>query len=520
MTVNGRSLDIPASAAQVLRRVREANSARWIWIDAICIDQSNVAERGHQVGMMRDIYTYGTRNIVYLGESDKYTDTAIEAVDLIMSEMLTRSGGNIRELLYGNGAPPSEPGPRKTSLHHQEALCKLYSRPWFSRLWVLQEAAVSPSNICIYGESTVLLYDLLAAAMYLHRVHESEERFPEDIWRAGMLFHSIYDGYTDELRNKRTRRELSTLLYTSRSLLVSIPQDRVFALLGLMDMRSERHNEVRSLLLDPDYTRSAMKVVTDANRAALVLDGLYLFRVIDHQTQAAVLGRDLPSWVLSLDNTHVGKEAVILTDQYNSSRHLPDQELSMASSDILTIEGLIIGQTTAVGPVGEHGSDWATTKRFVRESAEVADCIPSDSGNIENLQIFSRTLIAGMLGTRHHVAMGMPDEFISWLGVVEADSQIMQHSVQVYDQAFVNACNSRRVFRTESRLTGLGPRCMKPGDKVVIFYGSRWPSIIRPAEDGVHHHFVGNCYVDGVMDGEAAAEFGDNLCRHQVFHLR
>lgn len=521
MTVNGRAIHIPASAAQVLRRVRKATIARWIWIDAICIDQSNVAERGHQVGMMRDIYAQGSQNIVYLGESDKYTDTAIEAADLIMIEMLTKSAGNVREFLYENDTPRGAPGLRMTSVHHQEALCKLYSRPWFSRLWVLQEAAVSLSNICIYGEHTVLLYDLLAAAMYLHCIHESEERFPEDIWRAGMLFHSIYNGYNDELRNKSTKRELSTLLYTSRSLLVSVPQDRVFALLGLMDMQSERYNAVRSLLLDPDYTRSTEKVVIDASRAALVLDGMHLFRVIDHQNQAAVLGKDLPSWVLSLDSAHaLDQEAVTLPNQFTSSRHLPKQKLSMISSETLTIEGLVIGRITATGPVGEDGSDWKMTNLFVRESAEVADCFSEDSRGVMNLQTFARTLIAGMLDTRHHVEMGMPDGFISWLSVVEADSHTTQHSVQVYDQAFANACNSRRIFRTESRLTGLGPRFTEPGDKVVIFYDSPWPSIIRPAEDGVYHHFVGNCYVDGMTDGEAAAEFGVNQCRHQVFHLR
>ncbi|KAF2452112.1 hypothetical protein P171DRAFT_321969, partial [Karstenula rhodostoma CBS 690.94] len=38
-----------------------------LWIDAFCIDQSNIRELNHQVAQMRDIYAAADSVIVWLG---------------------------------------------------------------------------------------------------------------------------------------------------------------------------------------------------------------------------------------------------------------------------------------------------------------------------------------------------------------------------------------------------------------------------------------------------------------------
>jgi len=63
--------------------------------------------------------------------------------------------------------------------------------------------------------------------------------------------------------------------------------------------------------------------------------------------------------------------------------------------------------------------------------------------------------------------------------------------------------NGRRPFITSGDHLGLGPAKLQSGDLVVIAYGSEVPLILRP-ENG-HYKFVGEAYVDGIMDGQALA---------------
>lgn len=64
-----------------LWRLRNQNSDRIVWVDAICIDQRNDAERGHQVRNMRDVYRSATRTLIWLGEESKHMDLRTNTPD-------------------------------------------------------------------------------------------------------------------------------------------------------------------------------------------------------------------------------------------------------------------------------------------------------------------------------------------------------------------------------------------------------------------------------------------------------
>src|SRR2546423_1242160 len=53
---------------RALKRLRHHTERRTLWIDQICIDQSNVKERSHQVTLMRRIYQQARETLVWLGE--------------------------------------------------------------------------------------------------------------------------------------------------------------------------------------------------------------------------------------------------------------------------------------------------------------------------------------------------------------------------------------------------------------------------------------------------------------------
>jgi len=68
------------------------------------------------------------------------------------------------------------------------------------------------------------------------------------------------------------------------------------------------------------------------------------------------------------------------------------------------------------------------------------------------------------------------------------------------DVIFDNGLN-RRLFATAKGYIGLGPSCIEDNDLLCVIPGCEIPMIIRPEQD--HHIIVGECYVQGMMDGEA-----------------
>lgn len=77
IVVNDLTLLFPRETQKALRRLRLRDRPRLLWIDAVCIDQSNTVERGQQVAIMADVYRQGSRNLVYLGEDND--GTAVDA---------------------------------------------------------------------------------------------------------------------------------------------------------------------------------------------------------------------------------------------------------------------------------------------------------------------------------------------------------------------------------------------------------------------------------------------------------
>jgi hypothetical protein len=66
LDIDGFFCDISIHLANILKHLRQPDAVEDLWIDAICIDQSNFEERGHQVAMMRDIYGKCMTDLVWL----------------------------------------------------------------------------------------------------------------------------------------------------------------------------------------------------------------------------------------------------------------------------------------------------------------------------------------------------------------------------------------------------------------------------------------------------------------------
>jgi hypothetical protein len=82
------------------------------------------------------------------------------------------------------------------------------------------------------------------------------------------------------------------------------------------------------------------------------------------------------------------------------------------------------------------------------------------------------------------------------------DFSAAMSKLQRIDQLFTYWAGDRRFGVTRNGHLGSFPAVAKPGDKTCVFYGGRVLYVIRPCGDS-SYTYVGDCYMDGFMDGEA-----------------
>lgn len=126
-------LNITPNLAAALRRFRYASALKWIWIDAICINQRDDDEKTIQIPLMADIYRDASRVMVWLGNR-------IEDAELLQSIKRLKKGGN-----------PLHKFPNKESNElstiSTNPLSRLGELRYFTRRWIIQETALNPNVV-------------------------------------------------------------------------------------------------------------------------------------------------------------------------------------------------------------------------------------------------------------------------------------------------------------------------------------------------------------------------------------
>jgi hypothetical protein len=83
--INGTPFLVRKNLWNFLDRARKDNFEEYLWIDALCIDQTKVGERNHQVALMGEIYSPAEGVIVWLGHVDRYIEDAMGALGRVVS---------------------------------------------------------------------------------------------------------------------------------------------------------------------------------------------------------------------------------------------------------------------------------------------------------------------------------------------------------------------------------------------------------------------------------------------------
>jgi Heterokaryon incompatibility protein (HET) len=279
-----------------------------IWIDAVCINQEDLAERSAQVAVMDDIYKAAGCVFAWLGTQDRYTETAIRRIkELAQVPREQYPQYRSYEALSQISRIPTE---------DWEAVVAFLSRAWFKRAWVVQEVVLAQRLLLLCGCNEVPWDDLIKCSDYL---------FETSAWKFLIVYAEQFSSMEDRLarsllppiafsvkslaflKGRLSNKEVSItfLLMYGRAFHTSHKPDHVFAMLGLVKekMRLNMSTEHPSVTLPiPDYTKPVEEIFCDCAWAMLdeTKDLFLLSFVEDRKHRSADLVYSLPTWVPDL----------------------------------------------------------------------------------------------------------------------------------------------------------------------------------------------------------------------------
>ncbi|KAJ9637654.1 hypothetical protein H2199_007144 [Coniosporium tulheliwenetii] len=164
ITINNCIMGITENLHLALQHLRYEYADRILWVDAICIDQGNLQERGHQIKQMTNIYKEAEQVVIWLGPATDETDLIIDSTKRLQEAIVKVEGDWRRsaELWMDAGLvlrPTLSRGSHaewNDQWHAQRmGLEALLKRPWFRRIWVLQEVANARVAVVVCGKKSV-----------------------------------------------------------------------------------------------------------------------------------------------------------------------------------------------------------------------------------------------------------------------------------------------------------------------------------------------------------------------------
>lgn len=289
--LNGQVFRVRLNLKFALGDLRLADRPRRLWIDAICINQDDYEERSSQVLLMRQIYRYASRVVIWLGID---TPENVSALNLLRS---------VNEMSPFNGSADGSEMPSQsdtanvrnyldTDMSAKESLSHLFRdllmQAWWGRVWVIQEVAVSSRATVIIGESELEWSSVCDAIGTIVLTGAVPTQLGSPIFRKE--FSSISSLSNIEALRRRVKQgslpSISTLVAGNRQAATD-PRDLVYAFLGLA---KERDNP----LLTPNYS--------DFNSASTVFMNLIEYSMrVENSLDIICLSQgriqnDLPSW--------------------------------------------------------------------------------------------------------------------------------------------------------------------------------------------------------------------------------
>ncbi|KAK7422460.1 Folylpolyglutamate synthetase [Neonectria magnoliae] len=526
--VNGSRLLVTESLEIALVHLTPEALPLTLWIDALCINQADDVEKTEQVRQMKQIYSQATRVMTWLGPAANDSDVAMRWIQKHGSLAESFGIGTKPDLRFNRLLQTYEIDPRKLphagledflkdmstqlALESRDsvgaALSKLFNRPYWSRVWVVQELVHGKCLQFICGSMTASeehFHQSLRLFRDFRRYTLIESAQPPQSTDPGLASTEHNIGKPVNIFKVRMAGPcpLIYLIRTFRYFQATDPRDKIFALLGFA-------SDAAALGLYPDYQKCCKDVYLQTTLSlgkAGLLDILSL-----SYANKSILG--LPSWVPDLTRSY-GRAALqeramnrqtvplstVLQPSFSASGGGGDSILFEASSRSLLLHGIFIAKIQRTGTIWEPGA----FQKWMQEIMEF-HCSKADS---DDLTPVWRTAVADQQVRRGDQKPRLSDpvleqvhSFLRGLDLTTADARaFITSGLGDYLFQLQHIARNRRPFCTSKGHLGIGPREMEPGDRLYVFIGAQVPYILRPNTDG-SLQLIGEAYAHEIMDGE------------------
>ncbi|KAF4630645.1 hypothetical protein G7Y89_g7497 [Cudoniella acicularis] len=289
-----------------LRQLRDLEMAKTLWVDQLCINQSDNEERSWQVSIMRLIYERASVVIGWLGNYDESLKTLLRAVEIVGGiakfnvEMADAEGlietwssskvYHLCDIIRGNDIKLDSV---KVTLQKLLNLFIEGSRnEWFNRKWIVQEHAVAKMLVLQAGHfSTVwfLFYDAFKGVTDCMGWPGTEA---SDAYRVFYALDITYYACLTEQEDLKSAEilRLSTLLNAHQVRKAGDPKDHIYALIGISRDGSK---ETQGLI---DYSQTIESVYQKVATHCITTDRSLELLLNCCAGKQRELSYKLPSW--------------------------------------------------------------------------------------------------------------------------------------------------------------------------------------------------------------------------------
>ena len=480
------TLSVTKNCHSALLRLRTCylkpeNTIRHFWIDAISIDQSNIDERNAQVAIMADIYRTASLVVIDIGELEDS-----EEADLALNWITQLPDSQDDDKLYTLSL--------SLGSRVRDSVRSMYKRPWFERMWILQEAFMAEDSDVICGTRIEKWRHFRLKRFWLnthsgfgkilvHLPHPTPDYAAPFVMIQGSRRFKTYTAKKDFL----------ALLCHSRICKAGDLRDKVFALYNLLS-DATRHG------FRADYSDSVTKAVVYTKTTEWLIHNSGLSVLSCVRGDLNKRDPNLPSWVPDWADSSVRPE-------WYFSIPIRTEFITDVASRFSPI--LAAGNTTPRVTTGTISG--GLPQLIVR--GLLVDRIEQTGNIVETEQCEMSQLAA-----KNRAKSGLPKITYTWYhtnsNMRSKPTWMMEYGLPAIlncdgtDEDLAGVFHHTVIQRTlaVSELGYLGPVPIgtQQGDCICVLLGAGVPYILRP--DGDHWRLVGESYFYGLMKGEALSE--------------
>ena len=558
---NTRSFHVTPHLYEGLQSITTVMGCQNLWIDAICIDQHNEAEKARQVSNMHQIYVRAKGVLVWLGKAEDDSDYAMSSASRFSTKVQELSMPDTFKAITRPTTPyvlPEFDGRSILAFWH---FC---ARSWFRRLWTYQEAVLANEIFLLCGFGMISWAILAKVARALTRTNriayiwsqlDPSEDAEKPLDRGSWV--DVVD--VEKMRGFRAKNgsiNFIKAIQHCRLRKTTEAIDRIYGLFGLCEGRWSAYPAEIPIDYSNDSKARYWNLYSKFGKLALTREPrLELLKM----TTSIYRPQGLPSWC---PNLHSPPDAAILPGDYaagwpqdgcpchtlDSNKDFPcenahpafqqmsDRYVSVSPySNCIHIWGSLADVIVTVGP-RYPGDAIPTMARLpvIREYARRLVAWADESVNLaKTANKASGCEVLEAAAMLHHntptarqlKAYHLSRMYRDWLNQQDVTnwpqkSPFSDEELSMVIEYVSNLSSiwpGRAVFTTAKGRVGLASSCVEHGDKLCVLYSGPTIYLLRENSVGGTHEFVSDGCAHGLMKGEVFGLMHNGEAKEQLF---